>query len=99
MDVLTTVVQVLGNAVNGVLQVIADFLNLLITVLPNPDPFPEIIESLDTDTLADMGFASYWLDKFCPLEVAQWIVAGWLACLVASGLFAVVYWVVKAIKP
>lgn len=99
MDILTPVVQFLGDAVNGVLQVIADFINLIINVLPNPDPFPEMIEGMGGNTAADLGFARYWLDAFIGVDVAVGMLAAWAAVMVAGAVFAVIYWVVKAIKP
>lgn len=99
MDFLGTIAQALGNAINGVLQVVTDFLNLIISVLPNPDPFPEIIESMSADTAANMGFANYWLGALVDVNAAAGIISAWAGLMVASVVFAVVYWVVKAIKP
>lgn len=99
MDAITTVVQILGDAVNGVLQVVADFINLIISVLPNPDPFPEMIEQMGGATAADLGFARYWLDAFIGIDVAVGMLAAWAAVMVAGAVFAVVYWVVMSIKP
>lgn len=99
MDVITTVVSALGDAVNGVLQVITDFLNLVISVLPNPDPFPELIEGMPDSAAADMGFVRYWLDAFIGIDYATGVLMAWSAVMVAGAVFAVVYWVVKAIKP
>lgn len=99
MDFLGTVATALGDALNGVLQVITDFLNLIISVLPNPDPFAGLIEQMEPETAADMGFAFYWLDAFIGVDAATGILAAWAAVMVASAGFAVVYWVVKAVKP
>lgn len=99
MDFLGTIAIALGDAVNGVLQVITDFINLIIEVVPNPDPFPEIIENLPESTTANMGFAWYWIDTFCGVQTCTTILAAWAALMVAGAVFTVVYWVVKAIKP
>lgn len=99
MDILTPVVQFLGDAVNGVLQVIADFINLIISIIPNPDPFPEMIDNLGGSTAADLGFARYWLDAFIGIDAAVIMLSAWAAVMVAGAVFAVIYWVVKAIKP
>ena len=83
MDFLGTVAQALGDAVNGVLQVITDFINLIIDVVPNPDPFPEIIENLPESATANMGFAWYWIDTFCGVQVCTNILAAWAALMIA----------------
>lgn len=99
MDPLQTVVQVLGSAVGGVLQVLADFINLIIEILPNPDPFPQMIEDMSVDTAANLGFARYWLDAFAGIEATSMMLGIWATLMIASAVFAVIYWVVKAIKP
>lgn len=99
MDFLGWVADRLGDAVNGILQVVTDFLNLVIEVLPNPDPFPALIEQLPDSTASDMGFAWYWLDAFCGVEVSTTIIGIWVGLMIAGAAFAAVYWVVKAIKP
>lgn len=99
MDILGYVVQALGSAVNGVLQVIADFINLIISVLPNPDPFPAIVEELDVSNVGGVGMAHYWLDAFVGVDFAVGVIGAWATLMVASSVFAVVYWVIKSIKP
>lgn len=99
MDFLGTVAQVLGDAVNGVLQVIADFINLIIEIVPNPDPFPELIANLNGTTAANMSFGWYWLDAFVGVEFGSMVIGIWGTLMIASSVFAVIYWVVKAIKP
>lgn len=99
MDIIGGVFQVLGDAINGVLQVIADFINLIIEVIPNPDPFPEMIDEMSVSTTADIGFAHYWINSFIGVDYATGVIIAWAALMVASCVFAVIYWVVKAIKP
>lgn len=99
MDVLSGIFQVLGDAVNGVLQVIADFINLIIEILPNPDPFPEMIGDMSVSTTAEIGFSHYWLDAFVGVDFSAGVLIAWATLMVASSVFAVVYWVIKAIKP
>lgn len=99
MDFLGWVAEKLGEAVNGILQVITDFLNLIIDVLPNPDPFPELIENMPDSAAFDMGFGWYWLDAFCGIETSTMIIGVWVGVMIAGAAFAAVYWVVKAIKP
>lgn len=99
MDIIGGVFQVLGNAVNGLLQVIADFVQLLADTLPNPDPFPQIVEELPVDALAGQYWAWHWVDVFVGVDYATGVIGAWAGLMVASVMFAVVYWVVKAVKP
>lgn len=99
MDFLGYIAQALGDALNGVLQVMVDFINVVIEHVPNPDPFPEIIENLPDSSAADMGFAFYWADAFFGVDVSVGILTAWVGLMVASAVFAFIYWVVKAIKP
>lgn len=99
MDFLGTVAQALGAAVNGVLQVITDFINLIINVVPNPDPFPEMIDNLPEQSAVDMGFVWYWLDAAVGVETTSTILGVWAALMIGASVFAVIYWVVKAVKP
>lgn len=99
MDFLGYVANALGDAVNGILQVITDFINLVISVVPNPDPFPQMIENMPDETALDMGMVWYWLDAFAGVDTSTAILAAWAGVMVLSGVFAVIYWVVKAIKP
>lgn len=99
MDFLGWIAQALGDAVNGILQVIADFINLIIDILPNPDPFPEIINGLTAETAANLGFARFWIDAFIGIDNALMIIGAWAVLMGGAAVFAVVYWVVKAIKP
>lgn len=99
MDVLGLVWQALGDAVNGIIQVVVDFINLIIEILPNPDPFNEMIENMPDEAAFDLGFTRYWLDAFIGIDVATGMLAAFAAVMIAGAVFAVVYWIVKAIKP
>lgn len=99
MDVLGIVWQALGNAVNGVLQVIADFINLIISIVPNPDPFPGIVEGLEVSDADWLGYVGYWLDAAIDITFASGVLSSWIALMIASSVFAVIFWVIKAIKP
>lgn len=99
MDFLGQVAGLLGAAVNGILQVIADFINLIIDIIPNPDPFADMVDNLPESAAVDMGFVWYWIDALIGVDVSVGMIAAWAAVMIAGAVFAVVYWVVKAIKP
>lgn len=93
------VFNLLGAAINGILQVFTDFLNLIIEVIPNPDPFPEIIENLPEEVVLDSGFWLYWIDAFVGLTEANLLIIDFIALWVASLVFALVFKVGGMIKP
>ena len=93
------VFSVIGDVIGGALQTLVGLLNALINALPNPDPFPEIIEDMDTESLVNMGFVTYWLDAFVGIDFAVVFLGAFTALLIASIVFAGVYFAVKAVKP
>lgn len=95
MDALQYVATSLGDLVNGVMQTIVSFLNVVIEAIPNPDPFPQIIQNMDASTAGNMGFAFYWLDAFFGVNTCVSILAAWAGMMVASVVFAAVYMAIK----
>lgn len=91
MEVLDFLFTVIGSAINGVMQVFTDFMNLVIDTLPNPDPFPEIIAGMDDATVIDKGFVLYWLDQFIGVSNAEMLLTTLTVLWIASLAFAVVY--------
>lgn len=99
MDALGYVFSAIGSAIGGVLQVLVDFLNLIIEVLPNPDPFPALVESVAVEPSGFTATAFYWLDCFVGVDFGVGVITAWATLMVGSVVFAAVYWVVKTIKP
>lgn len=89
----------IGDAINGALQAIVGFLNVVIAALPNPDPFPTIIDSLDPDTAANLAFGYFWIDSFFGIDVCILILNLWISLMINAAIFAFVYFIVKVIKP
>lgn len=96
-DFLGYVAEKLGDAVNGVVQVIVSFLNVVIEALPNPDPFPEIIQGMDVSDASGLGFGFYWIDAFFGVDTCTGLIAAWCGLMIASAIFAAVYYAVKQI--
>lgn len=99
MDVLGYVFDMIGAAVNGAMQVFTDFLNLVIEVVPNPDPFPEIIQNMPDEVVLDKGLYLYWLDAIVGVEQATIFLNMFITLWVASLAFALIFKVVSFIKP
>ena len=91
--------QSLGDALNGIFQVVCDFFNLLASIVPNPDPFPQMINNLPSDTLEPFGFSVYWMDKFIGLQFMRDVITVWMTMNVLGLTFAIIYWGVKLVKP
>lgn len=91
MDVLGTVFELIGAALNGAIQVFTDFINLIIVSVPNPDPFPEVIENMPVDLVIDMGYVWYWLDCLVGIDGAVQLLDLFLVLWIASLVFAAIY--------
>lgn len=89
----------LGDILGGIFQVICDFLNLLASIIPNPDPFPQLIEQTPDDVLLPFGFATYWLDAAIGLDYIDQVVTLWISMMIIGLTFAIVYWGIKVLKP
>lgn len=99
MEALEGIFTIIGTALNGALQVFTDFINLIIEVLPNPDPFPAIIEAMPTDVFVSKGFVFYWIDQFIGLTNAEMLLTTFTVLWLASLAFAIVYKVTSFIVP
>lgn len=51
-----------------ILGVVSDAITSFLGMLPNPDPFPEIIAGLEVDAVDIGRVAWYWLDSFVETE-------------------------------
>lgn len=56
MDVLNAFLDILGA--------ISEMIGSLLGMLPNPDPFPQILEQLELAGTDSVYVAYYWLDQF-----------------------------------
>lgn len=99
MDTLNYIFTVIGDAINGVLQVLVDFVNVIIEVVPNPDPFQEMIDNMPDSVAIDWGFALYWIDSFIGVEEAGIAIMTYLSLLAMTAIFAFLYFMIKVIKP
>lgn len=93
------VFSLIGAAINGAIQVFTDFINLIIDILPNPDPFPEMIANMPDSVVLDTGFYLYWIDQFIGVTEAKMLIFNFMILWVASLTFAAVYKIASFIKP
>ena len=100
MDGIVDVAHSIGDALNGVFQVVCDFLNLLASILPNPDPFPAMIENVQpAESWSVWGFAAYWLDQAVSVQFLRDGLTVWIGVMIVGMTFAIIYWGIKAVKP
>ena len=97
MEWLGYVLEAIGTAINGALQVLVDVLNLIIQVVPNPDPFPELIANMPTEVAVDWGFTLYWIDTFIGVEEASIAIGTYISFLLFTAIFAFIYWFAKGV--
>lgn len=98
MEGLDFLFTLIGSAINGAIQVFTDFINLIIEVLPNPDPFPEIIENMPDEVVIDKGFVLFWIDQYIGVTEAEMLITTFTVLWLASLAFAVVYKIAGFIK-
>lgn len=72
----------IGSIFLEILTVVSDSITALLSLLPNPDPFPEMMESFETmiieESYPDMfPIAYYWLDSFFIADAVLTCLAGW----------------------
>lgn len=53
-----------GDLFLQILTVVSDMITALVGMLPNPDPFPAILEEVSLESSDMMVIAYYWLDQF-----------------------------------
>lgn len=54
----------IGAIFLGILKTVSDTITGFLSYLPNPDPFPEIIEDLSLTGSEPISIAYYWIDQF-----------------------------------
>lgn len=54
----------IGEIFIEILTVVSNSITALLSILPNPDPFPEILQDLELNGTEFVSVAYYWLDQF-----------------------------------
>ena len=54
----------IGEIFLSILEVISDVITSFLSLLPNPDPFPDILDGLTLNGNDAVSIAYYWLDQF-----------------------------------
>lgn len=79
-----------------ILQVVSDAITNLVGMLPNPDPFPEIINSLEIDTGDNATTAFYWLNQFVDLPLITSVLAAYFTMFALAWVIMMLWKWLKA---
>lgn len=74
-----------------ILTVVSDAITSLVGMLPNPDPFPEIINDLEIDTSDNATIAFYWLNQFVDIPLITNVLAAYFT-MFAIGWIIMMIW-------
>ena len=81
----------IGQIFLDILTVVSDSITELLGMLPNPDPFPEILEDMDLSS-DDAGVQAYfWLNQFVDIPAVVAILAAWFT-MFAIGWIIMMLW-------
>lgn len=75
--VYSQIVQILQMALVAIINGLATFVGTIGRILPNPDPFPEIIENLTFGGGDAAPIAFYWLNKFVDITTVTYVIVTW----------------------
>lgn len=79
-----------------ILQVVSDSISALLGMLPNPDPFPELMSNYTFD-LGDFGrVAWYWLDSVFDLEISLSLLTAWFEMFAIAWIIQMLWKWMKA---
>ena len=67
----------IGALFLSALAVVSDSITSLLSMLPNPDPFPEILDDLTLTGNEAVSVAYYWLDQFFIADAVVTVIGLW----------------------
>lgn len=67
----------IGTIFLSILATISESITALLSILPNPDPFPEIIQDLELAGTEPVSVAYYWLDQFFYADAVVSVLGTW----------------------
>lgn len=67
----------IGEIFLSILETVSNSITALLSLLPNPDPFPEILDDLTLTGNDAMSVAYYWLDQFFIADAVVTVLGLW----------------------
>lgn len=66
-----------GQIFLSILATVSNSITALLSLLPNPDPFPQILDGMTVTSSDAMAVAYYWLDKFFIADAVITVLGLW----------------------
>lgn len=66
-----------GSIFLSILATVSDSITALLSMLPNPDPFPEILDNMTLTGTEAVSVAYYWLDQFFIADAVVTVLGLW----------------------
>lgn len=66
-----------GSIFLSILATVSDSITALLSMLPNPDPFPEILDNMTLTGTESVSVAYYWLDQFFIADAVVTVLGLW----------------------
>lgn len=89
--------QVVMDALLFVLQTVFEFVASIFAMLPNPDPFPEMIQEMGFENVGDVGaFAFWWCDQFIDMDMFITLALMWVELFPVAWVIMLIWRWIKA---
>lgn len=83
-------------AIVSFINAIADFVNAVANAVPNPDPFPAVIENLVIDDGSIGAQAFFFINQFVDIGTIVGIFAAWFPMFAMAWIFQLLWTIGKA---
>ena len=93
---LETLLEWVQQGFLDALTTVVDIVTGVIGVLPNPDPFPDLITQLDTSGNAVWMYAAYYLNQFVDVGMCSALIAGYFSMFASAWLIMTLWKWAKA---
>lgn len=67
----------IGEIFLSIMETVSNSITALLSILPNPDPFPEILDDLSLTGNEAISIAYYWLDQFFIADAVVTVLGLW----------------------
>lgn len=85
-----------GEVFLAILGTVSDFISALLGMLPNPDPFPAILDDVAVQSGDALTVAYYWLDQFFIADAVITVLGGWFVMFPLAWIIMMLWKWVKA---
>lgn len=86
----------IGEIFLDILTVVSDAITTLLGILPNPDPFPEILDNMTITANDSLAVCYYWLDQFFIADAVITVLGTWFLMFPLAWIIMMLWKWVKA---